>query len=429
MALRSALIWSAAQSVLRLVVGFISIKVTAVYLGAPGLALVGQINNFMALAQGGVANAIQTGVIRFTAESEGDAARQKAVWRTGILLSLTLSAPLVVLVMVLAKPISRWLFDTEAYWLVVLISGPCVLLAVLGTVLTGILNGLKRLREVSLVQILTIIGSAAVFIPLAYVWGIWGGLIGSALATAITLLISVPFLLMEGGVLHWRDLRGGMDRKLVNEFWGFFPMLLANSAVAPLGLIWVRDALSGGLGMDAAGHWQAMWRVSEMYTMVLTTALGLYLMPHLSSCKTDGHFARELFKITYQVAAITLLAVVVLYPLRDVVVSLIFTPDFYPVTDLFAWQLAGDVLKMISWPLRMALVIKKRVAWYIVLEVVAPLIHAGLTHMLWQKWGVNAATLGYAASYLVVDLLLLVALRDYLAKWRAAREGVERCTS
>mgnify|MGYP001095179743 CR=1 FL=1 len=122
-ALKTALVWSAAQSVLRLVVGFISIKVTAVYLGAPGLALVGQINNFMALAQGGVANAIQTGVIRFTAESEGDAARQKAVWRTGILLSLSLSAPLVVLVMVLAKPISRWLFDTEAYWLVVLISG------------------------------------------------------------------------------------------------------------------------------------------------------------------------------------------------------------------------------------------------------------------------------------------------------------------
>jgi hypothetical protein len=84
---------------------------------------------------------------------------------------------------------------------------------------------------------------------------------------------------------------------------------------------------------------------------------------------------------------------------------------------------------MISWPLRMALVIKKRVAWYIVLEVVAPLIHAGLTHVLWQEWGVNAATMGYAASYLVVDLLLLVALRDYLAKWRAAREGVEGCTS
>lgn len=429
MALKTALVWSAAQSVLRLVVGFISIKVTAVYLGAPGLALVGQINNFMALAQGGVANAVQTGVIRFTAESEGDAARQKTVWRTGILLSLALSLPLVVLVMVLAKPISRWLFDTEAYWLVVLISGPCVLLAVLGYVLTGILNGLKKLRAVSLVQILTILASAAVFIPLVYVWGIWGGLIGSALATTMALLICVPFLLRDGGVLHWRDLRGGMDRKLVGEFWGFFPMLLANSAIAPLGLIWVRDALSGGLGMDAAGHWQAMWRVSEMYTMVLTTALGLYLMPHLSSCRTDGHFARELFKITYQVAAITLLAVVALYPLRDVVVSLIFTPDFYPVSDLFAWQLAGDVLKMISWPLRMALVIKKRVAWYIALEVAAPLIHAGLTHMLWQQWGVNAATLGYAVSYLVVDLLLLVALRDYLAKWRAAREGVERCSS
>lgn len=429
MALKTALVWSAAQSVLRLLVGFISIKVTAVYLGAPGLALVGQINNFMALAQGGVANAIQTGVIKLTAESEGDAAHQKAVWRTGILLSMAMSIPLVVLVMVLAKPISRWLFDTEAYWLVILLSGPCVLLAVLGYVLIGILNGLKRLHEVSIVQILAILGAAVVFIPLAYQWGIWGGLIGSALATTVAFLFAIPFLQRGQGILHWRDLQGGMDRKLVGEFWGFFPMLLANSAVAPLGLIWVRDVLSGGLGMEVAGYWQAMWRVSEMYTMVLTTALGLYLMPHLSSCKTDGHFARELFKITYQVAAITLLAVIALYPLRHFVVAVIFTADFKPVADLFAWQLAGDVMKMISWPLRMALVIKKRVAWYIALEVIAPLIHAGLTFLLWRQWGANAATLGYAASYLVVDLLLLAALRDYLAKWRADRVGGETCSS
>ena len=157
--------------------------------------------------------------------------------------------------------------------------------------------------------------------------------------------------------------------------------------------------------------------------MVLTTALSLFLMPHLSSCKEEKQFATELFKITLQVAGITLLAITTIYVLRDLVVRILFTPEFLPITDLFAWQLLGDLFKMVRLPLGMVLVIKKRVAWYIALEVGAPALHSGMTWLLLDSLGANAATLGYAACYLVVDLLLLIALRDYLGLWLASRKG------
>jgi PST family polysaccharide transporter len=422
MALKSALAWGAAQSALRLVVGFISIKVTAVYLGAPGLALVGQINNFMALVVGGVANAVQTGVVRMTAESGADRQRHVAIWRTGILLGLLLSLPLGILSAILSKPVSGWLFDDDGYWPVVALAGVAVVFTALSYVLIGMLNGLKRMRDVALAQILTMLASAAVFIPSAYVWGLWGGLVGSVVAAATAFFMVLPFARKATG-LGIRDLHAGMDGKIARDILGYLPMLLANASMGPLGLILVRTALSDGLGMDVAGYWQAMWRISEMYTMVLTTALSLFLMPHLSSCKDERQFASELFKITLQVAGITLLAIATIYVLRDLVVRILFTPDFFAVTDLFAWQLLGDLLRMIRLPLGTVLVIKKRAAWYIALEVGTPSLHAGMTWLLLDSLGANAATLGYAVAYLVVDLLLLVALRDYLGLWLTSRKG------
>jgi PST family polysaccharide transporter len=420
MALRTALLWSGIQSILRLSLSFVSIKVTAVYLGAPGLAIIGQLGNFLTLIQGGVGNAIQTGVTKLTAESERDNERQRRVWRTGFRMALLLSMAAAVIVMSLAQPISAWLFDTHNYWPVIVLTGPCLVLGVMGLVFTGILNGLKRIRELALVTICASLVGAALFIPLAYRFGVWGGLIGTSLSAASTFFFGW-FFLWRTHTSDMQSLRGHRDAGIVREIARFYPMLLANSAISPFALILVRNILSDGLDMHAAGYWQAAWRVSDMYTLMITTALSLYLMPHLSSARGEDSFASELFGITLKVVLLTAAAAVGIYVLRDVMIAVVFTREFVPVRDLLAWQLVGDVLKMASWPLRMALVIKLRARWYIALEAAAPLLHAGFTFVLLPHLQGNAATLGYALAYLITDLLLLVALRDYIAHWRQAK--------
>lgn len=413
MALRSALIWGAVQSALRLVLSFVSIKVTAIYLGAPGLALVGQLANFLGLVQGGIGNAIQTGVIKLTAESEGDRERQIGIWRSAVSFALILIVPVSIGIMLLAVPISTWLFDSGAYWPVFVLAGPCLVLGVLGLILSGLLNGLKRMRDVSLSQMFAIAVGSALFIPLAWAFGVYGGLIGTALSLVGVALASLA-VLVRLKLVRIEDLWGRPNRDLVREISRFYPPLLANAAIAPFALILVRNVLTDGLGIHEAGYWQAAWRLSDMYTLVLSTALSLYLMPHLSSCRTDKEFARELFSVTISVVALTAVAALALYLLRSLVVAVVFTREFSPVQNLMGWQLAGDVLRMATWPLRMALIIRHRTGWYISAEIAAPLLHAGFTALLLDSFGTNAATIGYAISYAITIVLLLTALSDFL---------------
>lgn len=420
MAFRRALFWSGIQSVLQLGLSFVSIKVTAVYLGPSGLAIVGQLNNFIGLVQGGIGSAIQTGVVKLTAESEGDNERQLRVWRTGFRMALLFGMFAAIAMMGAARPISAWLFDTSDYWPVIVLAGPCLVLGILGAVFTGILNGLKRIRELALVTIFTTLVGAGLFIPLAYRFGVWGGLIGTTLSVAGMFIVGWA-VLSRTRVLGAHSLRAHWDAGVAREIVRFYPMLLAHAAVSPFALILVRNIITDALGIDAAGYWQAAWRVSDMYTLVLITALSFYLMPHLSSARSEDSFARELFGITYKVVLLTATAAVGIYVLRDTVIAIVFTHDFLPVRDLFAWQLVGDVLKMASWPLRVALVIKMRTRWYIALEVAAPLLHAGFTFVLLPYLQGNAATLGYALAYLIIDFLLLIAFFNYVAIWRRSR--------
>jgi PST family polysaccharide transporter len=394
-------------------VGMISIKVTAVYLGAAGLALVGQLGNFIMLVQGGVGNAIQTGVTKLTAGSEDDPVRQHHVWRTGFLMALGLVSLAAVTVMAAAQPISAWLFDSPRYWAVIVLAGPCIALATLGIIFTAILAGLKRIREQALIGIFATVFGAALFIPLVYRFGLWGGLVGTSLA-ATGGFIAGWFVLGRVGESR---IRGRWNKEIAREIGRFYPMLLANSAALPLALILVRNIIGESLGMDAAGIWQAVWRLSDMYLLVISTAVSFYLMPHLSSLGNEIALARELFSTTVKITALTAIAAIAVFLMRDVIIFILFTEEFKSIREIIAWQLTGDVLKLAGWPLTMVLVVKMRTAWYIALVTLAPLLHATLTFALLPYAQGNAATMGYALAYLVTDLMLLVAQRHYVAVW------------
>jgi PST family polysaccharide transporter len=414
MSLRSALGWGVLQSTLRLAIGFFSIKVTAVYLGAGGLALVGQINNFLTFAQGGVGSALQTGVVKLTAESSGDRHRQLAVCKTGILLSTVVALPLSVLVGVFSGRISEWLFHTDLYQMVILLAAPCLTLIVWTYVFNAILNGLQLKGSLSVAQMVAMIVSALIFIPAVYFWGIRGALFGAVIALASGAVVTLPFL-FRAGVFSLAELRRAqVEPGLIKQLLAFFPMLMVNSAIPPLGLILVRDLLGNQVGLEAAGQWQATWRLSEMYLLMLTTGLSLHLMPHLSIKRDVRQFSNELLRSVGQVSALALVAAFPMILFREQIVSVVFTAEFSAVKNLIVWQLIGDVFRMAAWPLRMTLVIRQRSLWYISLELLMPLLHLAGVYLLLPKYGLSASVFSYALAVLVSDLLLIYSLRDIL---------------
>ncbi|NVD73928.1 hypothetical protein D0T25_24945 [Duganella sp. BJB488] len=413
MALKKALSWGAAQTLTRMALSFLSIKITAVYLGPAGLALVGQFGNFFTLAQGVAGSALNTGVMNLTAQDEPDRPRQAAVWRTAMHLSLLIGGAMAAVVALLALPLADWLLKDPAYWPAIVLGALSIPMAMCGAVMTGAINGLKRIGMLGVIGIVGALVGALIFIPLCYGWGVRGGLTAYALSTCCVLLVALVVVARADG-LALGQFAPRWDGAVARQLAAFFPMLLVHAVAEPIAPLLMRNALVVQLGATNAGFWQAGLRLSDMYTLVLTTAVTMYLMPHLASIKDERAFGRELARTVLKVAGLTAAGALSVYLLRDLVIAVVFTREFLPVGGLLDFLFLGNVFKMAAWPLRMALVIKLRAKWYILVEIGVAALQIGLTYLWLPGMGVRGATAAYAAAYGAALLILLFSNKGYL---------------
>ena len=147
-------------------------------------------------------------------------------------------------------------------------------------------------------------------------------------------------------------------------------MALTAAICMPLSHILVRNHLADTFDLNHAGYWDAMWRLSAAYLMLVTTTLSVYYLPRLSELKIADEIQEEIllgYKIIFPVAALFGLAI---YLLRDNLIGLLFTENFSQMRDLFAWQMLGDTLKIGSWLLSYLVLSKALVGLFVTSEVI-----------------------------------------------------------
>lgn len=400
--MRAAVKWSAVQTVLRFVLGFASIKVTAVVIGPSGLALVAQLSNMVTLLKGVLASAITTSVVKETArEVAAGNAPPLDVWGTAArwLAGLTLVAGTL---MVLASGyLSRWMFDRDDLTWVVPLMAIAVTSAALFDWVQSVLTGLKDYRLVAICQMVSAFVGAVIFIGLAYAFGLPGALAGTVLAMAA----SFGAVLWCTRIAGLRDVTQSLRRwqpALLRFMLGHYPMLLVHSAAVPLTALLVRSALIAELGVEQAGYWQAASRLTDMYTQVLLTALSMYVMPTLSGIGNSVKLRSAAYGIALKAAALTAAMAAGIYLNREWLVSIVFTKEFGPVRDLLGFMLLGDVCQIATWPLRAALVVQNRSVSYMAVAASAACCQIGLTHLLLPARGLIAAPMAYCATWLTV---------------------------
>lgn len=88
-----------------------------------------------------------------------------------------------------------------------------------------------------------------------------------------------------------------------------------------------------------------------------------------------------------------------LYLLRDLIIALLFTREFAGMRDLFGWQMAGNVFKMIGWLFGYVMMAKAHPLITAVYEALAILLWWRLGVWLISENGAVGATQAYALTY------------------------------
>jgi len=241
--LGSAFIWSAAQTVVRLAVGFLSIKVTAVYLGTAGIALTSQLNNVFTLLRSVIGNAVEDGVVTLTAKhSDGPPQARRAVMSTAFRWLLGVSLCVSLGVAILSPWLARSLLGDGAWAPLFVLLALVLPFALFGQLVLSVFSGLRRFELASLTQIGLTVLTGALLVICSIRWGLSGGLVATLLAYALVLCIALP-IARRTGLVAWSDFSGPWDRSNAQVIFSYYPMLLAHAGLIPLGILLVRSMM------------------------------------------------------------------------------------------------------------------------------------------------------------------------------------------
>lgn len=373
-------------------------KILAVYVGPAGYAIIGQFQNAVSIVVSLAGGVVATGVTKATAQHFDDEAKQHAVWQTAIRFSLGASLIAGASLLFVGDWLSEWLLhradmSNVFVWLALTLPAMAA-----NNLLMAIVNGKK---EIGIYVTTNIIGSLISMLVtglLAFNFGLYGALIAFTINPAIVSL-STATLVARRDWFKARFLWGQINRPALRELSGFGLMGLTSALTMPVTFMLIRDYLATNLGLTAAGYWQASWKISEIYLMLVTSTLSVYYLPRLAEIRTAPELKAEIVKVYRFVLPIVVAGALTIFVLRDFIIHTLFTSDFAPMRELFPWQLAGDVIKIGSWILAYIMLGRAMVKVFIITEIAFSISFVLLSWLLVSVFGLIGVSMAYAINY------------------------------
>lgn len=391
---------NAISTLVRMLAGMISVKVVAVIIGPAGIALLGQLNNFNSILLGLANGGINSGVTKYVAEYKGNAQTVKLYMSNALRIILSCTGIVALFLIVGCRWLSKLVLLSDEFYYVFIVFGFTIVLYTLNGLLLAILNGYKQFRKYVTVNICGTVLGLLYSVTLVAFLGLQGAMINAVTFQSVVFFITFWMCRKE----LWCSLsyfKEKVDPAVVKKYLGYSMMTLTTLMLLPVSQMLLRGYVISEISASEAGIWEGMNHISSMYLNVITTSFIIYYLPRLSEITDKCELRKEIFRCYKVLVPILLIISVSIFLLRHFILWFLFSPEFYPMENLFPWQLMGDFFKISSWMLAYIMVAKARTKSYIATEVIFTLAYIALCFIFLRYNGIVGLVQGYLCAYIL----------------------------
>jgi polysaccharide transporter, PST family len=386
-------------------------KILAMHVGPTGFALIGQLQNFIAMITNLSSGAMNKGVIKYTAEYYDDNSMQVSFWRTAGTIGAIGSISIGLILAITRVPLSVWLLKDKEYASIFIWLGIALFMFMLNALLLAIINGNKEIRLYVLVNICSSLISLIFTGGLVLYFGLYGAFIAMAINQSIILLVTLSFC-WNRPWFSIKNIFGTIELRPLKYLSKFALIAIVSAILGPIAQIIIRNQLGSNFGWDAAGHWQALNRISKLYLMLVTTPLAVYYLPRLSEIRNRKELHKEITSGYKIILPIVIFGAILIYVLRDWMVVTLFSVEFEKMTKLFLWQLLGDISRIGSWLLAYVMLSKAMVKLTVITEIIFSVSWVLFVMLFTSLYGVIGAQIGYFLNYVIYWLTVFILLKN-----------------
>jgi PST family polysaccharide transporter len=396
-------------------------KILAVYVGPAGYAVIGQFQSLVGMVMGLASGAVGTGVTKYTAEYHAQPQRQLSVWRTGLKMGLGASLASALVLLLAREPLAGWLLADRAYASVFVWLAFALVLMVVNGLMLAIMNGKKAVGAFVGANIAGSLINAAAAVVLVLSHGLYGALVALCIGQALAAL-ATAWMFHRACAIPWSSLWGTFDIVVARRLAGFALMAVVSAIVVPTSQVIIRNHLAGTLGWHTAGLWQALWKISDLHLMLLTSTMVAYFLPRFAELPAGPELRREVLRAYRFVLPLVVATGGAIYLLREPLVRGMLTADFLPLTEALGWQLFGDGIKICSWVAGFTMISHARTTLFISTEIAFSVMLVVASIVGAAADGLRGTSIAYAATYAVYLMLMFAVLMQFT---RGAAKPVE----
>lgn len=400
---------NSATIVTKIIAGILTSKAIAIFIGVEGMALIGNLRNFLSAAQSVSILGFYNGVVKTIAKFKDDSVKLSQTLSTAYYLCFFSTILVAFICYYNAQFVNDILFSSNYnYAYVIRIMALALPFYSLNMMSFSIMNGFSNYKMLLIINIIGQILGLLITLLLIYENNIDGALIAAVIAPSLIFLITLV------GIINRRNLMTSIKTDhisfdILKSFGPYAAMALVTAIALPLISICIRNYIISEIGIKEAGYWEAMNRISDYYLMFITSIITLYIVPRFSEIETKREFRKEVFGFYRSVMPIFGIGLVLIYLLKSFIVPLIFSEEFEPVQNLFLWQLLGDFVKVLSIVIAYQFLAKKMFAHFIIIEVFLVVMLYFSSVYLIDVFGVEGAVIGHFVSYVMhYGIVLLI---------------------
>ena len=397
---------SAIETAVKLASGFVVIKYIAIETGPSGVAFFGQFQNFFSAFLILISGGFTTGLVRYSSQEKINATKKNYLGNAlgiGLVVSLVTGG----VVCFFANTLSYLTLNSGEFTSIFYLLALCGTLIMIYQVIISVLNGWGELYKLILCKLtcsLSLLIFSLIFVRL---YGVYGGLIALVVMQSIGSLLAL-LLISKVKNFHWRWLIPRFDYLIFKDFVPYWLMGLVTLISTPLALMLIRTHIAAYSNWDVVGLWEASWKISELYLLVITTALTTYYVPKLSQA-IDGYAENKTVVevLTWGVIAAACLAIGV-YSFRQLIVTLLFSNSFSAVSNLLTFQLLGSVIKIAAWVFAFHMLVKGNIKLFLISELVFGSTFYLLSILFFDYFGLIGLSYAYFLNYILYLIFCFV---------------------
>ena len=400
--------------ILKIAIGVITSKVLAVFIGPSGLALTGNLKNFLTSVESIATLGFQNGIVKYVVEAKEDRLALKKILSTIFISLFAVSLALSSILFAFSSYFTSLIFGIQSNYNLIFKILAIVLPWYASTAyLLVILNGLGKFKKVIYVNIIGNIIGLLFCIVAVYYYATFGALV--AIIVPPALLFFVAFYYVDKEISFFSNIsRGSFDWSVLKNLSSYSLMALVSSVFGSFVFLAIRNNIIAVLGLESAGYWEAMTRISTYYLMFISTILSVYFFPKLAFSTSKKAVQNVVKSYYFGVLPFFVIGAVVLFFFRFFLIKALFSKDFIPVADLFLWQLIGDAFKVASLILGYQFYAKKLTSAFIVTELFSLAIMFAFSHFFVISYGLVGVVIAHALTYFIYFIVLLLYFRRSL---------------